>query len=126
MKRWAAVLCLVAGCKSADAGPCEWTPGAEDLYEWRLDLVDGDCETLFYSSNFWGSDTVVPGWCEPIDVRGCYAEFACSAGEAYGGSTQYVARITMDSATGGVAEVTADGCTGEYELSVRQLDDFGP
>jgi hypothetical protein len=123
------VLLLTSGCADAHikaSGECEWTPDAEDMYEWKLLLVEGDgaCEGRLYSANYWGSETVVPGWCKTIDVRGCYAEAACSAGEAYGGSTPYVARITMDSDTGGTAEVTSEGCVGEYELVVRRTSDF--
>jgi hypothetical protein len=126
-------LAALVGCKSVPAGPvppCEWAPSPEDIYEWRLDLVEGEgaaCKGRIYFSNIWNSDTIVPGWCNAVSVSGCDAEMICRHQDSTGVSRLATISLSMDSAFTGTAEVThEDVCVGEYELSVRRLDDFEP
>jgi hypothetical protein len=125
-----AVVAALAGCKSADAETCAWTPSAEDIYEWRLDLVEGEgsaCKGRIYFSNYWQSETIVPGWCEPVSVDGCDARFVCRHQDSDGVSRDATIDLTVTSEVDGFAEVSHDGvCVGEYELAVRRLDDFEP
>jgi hypothetical protein len=123
MKRWAAVLCLVAGCAEHHrVDLCPDLEGQPDVVLIRH--PDPDCRALVGEVCpclvVWhdaSSDSITPESCDAIDV--CGASWACDWGP---GLSVLEVFANVDVGTAEVTEIANDGAPhacGTYTLSVR-------